>query len=114
MHQKQSDSNEDWSLFASGLTFLEHFGPWLIELDNFEAELLNEIKSLEEFSSSSMMNQEKADISESAWKFNILQFCAPARFGEFQVWLKKIISTFPIDYGLKWSRKQILTSLRYS
>ena len=90
MHQKQSDSNEDWSLFASGLTFLEHFGPWLIELDNFEAELLNEIQTLEEFSSSSMMNQEKADVSESAWKFNILQFCAPARFGEFQVWLQRI------------------------
>ena len=94
MHQKQSDSNEDWSLFASGLTFLEHFGPWLIELDNFEAELLNEIKALEEFSSSSMMNQEKTDISESAWKFNILQFCAPARFGEFQVWLKRIYRNF--------------------
>ena len=31
-HQKQSDASEDWSLFASGLTFLEHFGPWLIEV----------------------------------------------------------------------------------
>ena len=56
------------------------------KLDNFEAELLAEIKTLEEFSSASMMNQSEANLAESAWKFNILQFCAPPRFGELQVW----------------------------
>ena len=75
---------EDWSLFASGLTFLEHFGPWLLELDRFEGELAAELATLEQFSSASMMDNAIKGDSDVCWNFNILQFCAPGKFGELQ------------------------------
>ena len=42
-----------------------------------------ELEKLEFFSSSAMMNRQDKSINAS-WNFNILQFCAPGKFGELQ------------------------------
>ena len=99
---------EDWSLFASGLEFLEHFGPWLLTLDEFEKDIIDEIKLLEQYSSAAMMDTKQKTI-ESAWTFNILQFCAPGKFGELQGLIDSGLQTESVDSLIVESKSSFAT-----
>jgi len=88
---QRGTSGNEFDKFASGLSVLDHVGPWFAELTQLNEAFSARLRAMAHYSSAAMMAK-----ATDEWEFNIFQFCAPSKFGQLQTLIDQAIN----DRGL--------------